>query len=295
VKERFVLIGHPVAQSVSPAIHHQAYELLGREAQYDLCDCPDEEAVRVQVEAIRTGKLRGANVTVPWKKVAYNLADELHQSAIDVGVANVLSRTSEGRVIAYNTDAMALGAELAQAMSEAGVHQQERNAALIVGAGGAALATVVGCYLAGIKDVAVTARRFDPQGTRSEWPGAQELARLGAQTLSWPAFGKSEVQAHLSKSCLLVQATSAGMKGKLGGEELCEVIPWEAFRSGVAYDLVYNPPVTAYLARAKKEGHFSQGGLGMLVGQAAQAIEIWWGKAPPMVPLMSAAQRALGI
>jgi shikimate dehydrogenase len=77
---------------VSPAIHGRAYELLEMDASYGLADCPDEASVKVQVEAMRRGDLRGANVTVPWKQVAYDLADVHDQTAQDVGVANVLAR-----------------------------------------------------------------------------------------------------------------------------------------------------------------------------------------------------------
>ena len=71
----FVLLGHPVAHSVSPAIHGAAYRALGAPHRYEVRDCPTPEHVRAQVEAIRSGALAGANVTVPWKRLALELAD----------------------------------------------------------------------------------------------------------------------------------------------------------------------------------------------------------------------------
>jgi shikimate dehydrogenase len=94
---------------------------------------------------------------------------------------------------------------------------------------------------------------------------------------------------------VIVQATSAGMKGTSGGEELAARLPWARLSPLVAYDLVYNPPTTPFLRAAAEHGHWARGGLGMLVGQAARAIEIWWGVRPPSAPLERAARQALGL
>lgn len=292
MSDRFALIGHPVGHSVSPAIHGRAYELLGIEADYSLVDCPNEAAVRVQVERIRSGELRGANVTVPWKQAAYDLADVHSDTARDVGVANVLARDEQGRIVAYNTDASALGAELRAAVERSSVQTQTRPAALVLGSGGAALAAVVGCRLAGISEIFVTARRFSRDTPEEEWPRAAHFLGLGAKLLPW--WGEGMPADVLLRVHLLVQATSAGMKGAPGGDTLAELIPFQDLPPVVAYDLVYTPRDTPFLIRAKKHGHFPQGGLGMLVGQARDALEIWLGQAPDFDALFEAAEGALG-
>lgn len=294
MSERFILIGHPVKQSVSPVIHHAAYEQMSFDAQYGLVDCPDEAAVHAQVEEIRRGELCGANVTVPWKKVAFDAADELDESAWRVGVANVLARTESGKIIAYNTDAIGLADELRRASQR--VEREARPGALIIGSGGATRASVVACQLNGVERIGVTARRFDPKVPQSEWPNAQAFLDLGAELLPWPSFDRGEACSGFLASChLVLQATSAGMKGVPGGEALAELLPWSAFETGLAYDLVYNPPQTPFLKRAADEGHVAEGGLGMLVGQAAHAIRIWTGTLPEQEPLLRAAKQALGL
>jgi len=115
---------------VSPVIHQAAYDELGMDARYGLEDCADEEAVLRQVEKIRSGELAGANVTVPWKKVAFDAADEWDQSAEDVGVANVLCRTPEGKIRAYNTDAMGLASDLIRAAKRGGLESLDGTGAL---------------------------------------------------------------------------------------------------------------------------------------------------------------------
>src|SRR6478752_4341613 len=118
MSERFVLIGHPVGHSLSPVIHGAAYAALGRSATYDLIDAPDDDAVRAVVEEVRAGRIRGANVTVPWKRVALASADRVDESARAVGAANVLARADDGAVVAYNTDALGLAEELVQLLGE---------------------------------------------------------------------------------------------------------------------------------------------------------------------------------
>lgn len=295
MSHRFVLIGHPVGHSISPVIHQHAYDLLGVEAHYSLADCPTEKDVADVVEKIRHGELRGANVTVPWKQVAFDLADRHHQTALDVGVANVLARGSSGEIIAYNTDASALGSELHRATANLENPSQERSVALVIGNGGAALAAVVGCRLAGVQEIYVSARRFEPLGDTETWPRGSAFERLGARLLAWPTFDARPWNEVLPRTQLIVQATSAGMHGTHGGDELAEMIPWQSLRGAVAYDLVYNPPVTPFMRRAGEAGLSVVGGLGMLVGQAADAIEIWLGKAPPLEELMGTARKALGL
>lgn len=295
MSHRFVLIGHPVGHSISPAIHQYAYDLLGVHAEYSLADCPTEADVAAVVLRIRKGELDGANVTVPWKRVAFDLADRHDQTARDVGVANVLTRDENGEIIAFNTDALALGTELCRAVEIAGVDRVERPAALVIGSGGAALAAAVGSRLSGAEEVYVSARRFDPSADRSTWPNGAAFEGLGARLLAWPAFDSMSWNRVLPRTQLVVQATSAGMHGTHGGEELAALMPWSLLRGAAAYDLVYNPPLTPFLKGAGDAGLVAMGGLGMLVGQAAFAIRIWLGKAPSAEQLMGPAKEALGL
>src|SRR5690606_38458237 len=112
------LIGHPGGHSLSPATHHAAYAELRREGGYELGDAAEGHEVAAQVDRIRRGELRGANVTVPWKRLALRLADRVDESAQAVGAANVLGRDEHGAVVAYNTDAPALATELTELVGE---------------------------------------------------------------------------------------------------------------------------------------------------------------------------------
>lgn len=285
---RFSLIGHPVGHSVSPQIQAAAYASLGIDAVYGLLDCPTEQDVRAAVERVSSGELRGVNVTVPHKQLALELATRAEASASRIGAANVLAYEG-GEVVAYNTDAWALARELESKRDAAGI--ASGGSALILGAGGAALAAVESARLAGYETIFVSARRFVGEHHEA-WPGYAELARTSAKLLPWASCFR-DINAHELRA--VIQATSAGMKGKTGGEELASHVPWSALPRLLAYDLIYNPPLTPFLAQAQASGHATSHGLGMLVLQAARSIEIWTGRLPETAPMMKAARSAIGL
>jgi len=284
LSRRFTVVGHPVTHSLSPAIHGAAYAELGLDVRYELYDAPDEAAVARAVDAIRRGELAGTNVTVPWKQVALKLCDRADASASEVGAANTLVRSPAGEVVAHNTDVPALAAEL-------GALSTSPRLALVLGAGGAALAAVASARRLGA-EVWVTARRFAAEVDDGEWPNAAALRRLGARLVAWP--GADAALESASAADLVIQATSAGMSGAGSGASVANVVPWSRLRpAAVAYDLVYNPRVTPFLERASAAGVTARGGLGMLVEQAALAFELWLGQAAPRRTMQAAAEAAL--
>lgn len=287
----FVLIGHPVQHSLSPAIHHAAYEVLGLEGhRYVAVDCPDEDAVAAQLDALRRGDVAGANVTVPWKRVALARSDDVAPSARETGAANVLCPTGTNgscRLVAHNTDVPALAEQLSRGRPGA-------RAALVIGNGGAALAAVVACRTIGVKSIYVVARSFRGPDDVT-WAGGAALRERGAALVPWPTGPADEAFRTIVTSCdLVVQSTSDGMHGATDGTAVRDLVPWSALdRRAFAYDVVYNPAVTPFVAAARSAGLAAETGLDMLVGQAALAVELWLGKRPPLLPLRVAAERAL--
>jgi shikimate dehydrogenase len=284
--KKFALVGHPVAHSVSPAIHRAAYRELGLAHVYDLIDAPDEASVARVLSELRNGALSGVNVTVPWKRLALSLADRADDSAASVGAANVLASTDSG-IVAYNTDVPALVEELSALC-------KQPRAVLVIGGGGAALGVVAAARSMQSGRVGVTARRF-VGSDRSAWPLGSELLALGAELVAWPSSdGGAEFTTFAREAEIVVQATSAGMHGADSGASIAGMVPWSLLRSGgSAYDLVYNPRQTEFLRAASAASVRARGGLGMLVTQAALAFEIWLGVRPRFEPLYAAADAEL--
>lgn len=287
---RFILIGHPVGHSLSPSIHRAAYAWMAVDHEYQLVDAPDRAAVEAQVDLLRRGVVAGANVTVPHKRLALALADRVDVSAERVGAANTLVRNAEGEVVAYNTDALGLAEVLGELVGE---RQGGVPKAVVLGNGGAALGAVVACQHLGVSDIVVTARAFREDVPRVSWPHDEQFSLLGARPLAWVA-SSAATRAEVAGAKLVLQATSAGMKGTEGGRALAEALPWSEFAPDtVVYDLIYNPPETPVLGAARARGLLAEGGLSMLVAQAQLAIRIWLGVLPPRAELLVAAGQAL--
>lgn len=281
---KFALIGHPVSHSLSPVIHQAAYRELGVAHEYVLIDAATEGDVERVATSLRAGELSGVNITIPWKRRAYAAADRHSELAERLQVANVLAKVGPD-LVAHNTDALALQTEFSRLVTG--------SRAVVLGSGGAAPAVVAACRAAGMREVFVTARRFDSAVDAADWPGAAELGRLGATAIAWPSSSEAargEFEQVCGSASLVVQSTSAGMRGADSGEPLATLVPWSRLSAdALAYDLIYAPLETPFLRVARDSGRRTAHGLSMLVGQAALAIEIWLGQRPATEPLLAAA------
>ena len=108
----FVLIGDPVAHSLSPAMHNALYQELGKVKwpfsrwHYSAVRCENAQDAREQINLVRTGRYRGMNITMPWKKLAFDNADFADAAVVAAGGANVLVRDEDLKLCAYNTDGL---------------------------------------------------------------------------------------------------------------------------------------------------------------------------------------------
>jgi shikimate dehydrogenase len=260
---RLAVLGHPVGHSRSPAMQSAALaELgLGDEWSYEAIDvAPD--AFEVRVRAMQGEGFVGANVTVPHKEAALALADELSQTAREVGAANTLSFEG-GNIRAENTDAAGLLGALPS--SPAG------QRALVLGAGGAARAVVWGLLREGA-EVAVW--------NRTELRSRDLCAELGGEPVAAPIQAEYE---------LIVNSTAVG----LGGEDPFAELPLatDGFTPRqIVVDMVYGGAQTALLRAAEAAGATVVDGLEILVQQGARSLEIWTARPAPLDTMRTAAR-----
>jgi shikimate dehydrogenase len=172
---RFGVLGWPVAHSLSPQIHHAAYEALGlKDARYQRLPVPPE-LFEETVRALPDAGFDGANVTIPHKEAALALADTATDTARAIGAANTLTFGDDG-IEADNTDAPGFMAAIGDAPASA----------LVLGAGGSARAVVWALERAGT-EVSVLARTPRAIGGRNvDGPVAAEMlvncTPIGLQT-----------------------------------------------------------------------------------------------------------------
>ena len=100
--KRVVLIGHPVAHSLSGAMQQAAFDELGIDARYELWDRPPIELADA-IGELRGDDFLGANVTIPHKERVVPMVDRLTEEASFTGAVNTLTREGK-RLIGHNTD-----------------------------------------------------------------------------------------------------------------------------------------------------------------------------------------------
>jgi shikimate dehydrogenase len=263
---RLAVLGHPVAHSRSPAIQNAALAELGLAAEwsYEAIDvAPDELAARLA--AMGAEGYAGANVTVPHKRAALELADESSGRARQIGAANTLT-FAHGQLLAENTDATGLLRALPA--SPAG------RRALVLGAGGAARAVIWALAREGA-DVEVWNR------TPSR---ARELAAEFGVTAIEP---EGELPGGFE---LIVNTTTVGMEG--GGLAELRLAPASFSSAQTVVDIVYGSGETELLQAARERGATVVDGLEMLVRQGAESLRIWTGREPPLDVMREAARGA---
>lgn len=270
------LLGWPARHSVSPAMHNAAFEEQGLDLVYLALPTPPDRLHTV-VDALAAVGAVGANVTVPHKGTALRLCDEVTDEGQLVGAVNTLVWTTEG-LLGDNTDARGLHQVLSE---ELGLRSSLRTVILGTGGGARAVAVALGRMAA---DVTVAGRDDD---------AAADVAALagdaGADAWSSTALADTtEVVRVVGAADLVINATPLGMRS----ERLPE--PFHELRNHqVAYDLVYNPPETPFLADARAAGAEAHHGLGMLIAQAALSYRRWTGRDAPAATLSAAALAAL--
>lgn len=271
---RLGIVGWPLGYSLSPRLHEAALGALGLRGEYRLAAIAPEQAeagLRGVMAGLREGEWQGLNVTIPYKERVLGLVDAHSQYVGQVGAANTLV-AREGRVWAENTDLPGFAADLRRAWGQLKGPRGERQA-LVLGAGGAARAVVAALLLEGWQ-VSVAARRAAQAGALC---AALQALGKGAQALALQPG--AEFQRSAEGASLLVNTTPVGMHPHL------QESPWpEGVRfpeTGLAYDLVYNPAETRFLQQARAAGMAPRGGIGMLIEQAALALELWLAASRP--------------
>ena len=269
---QFAVFGHPIGHSLSPQIHRAFAQQFGIELDYRTIDAmPADFAAAVQRFFVEGG--RGANVTLPHKAAAFALADTRSEAATRAGSANVLTRLTDGRLAAHNTD----GAGMVRDLTERHDMDLRGHTALLLGAGGAAHGVAWNLLDAGVETLTIVNR--SPEAADALADAIGEPAR--AHTRYW------EDLANIGSYDLIVNATSAGVLGVslqlpfslIGARALC-------------YDLSYGAAASSFLGWARTAGaRYAFDGLGMLVETAADAFELWHGRRPDTEPVYQALRR----
>ena len=247
------LIGYPLGHSFSARFFAEKFAKEGIDAQYTPYAFPSlsETLHNTQVAA-----LDGFNVTYPYKEAIIPYIDDLDATARAIGAVNVVKRIGNRR-IGYNTDCIGFANDLRKWLHTEALPSPTR--ALVLGTGGAAKAVIYGLQRMGIA-VRVVSRNTHAKGA---------LFTSHTPLLSYSDLNEDIIRSYT----LIINCTPLGMTPDSG---TCPPIPYAALGSShMLYDCVYNPAETLFLHKGRMQGTHTRNGLGMLLGQAEAAWEIW--------------------
>ncbi len=278
----FGLAGWPLIRSLSPALHRAALRACGLIGEYELYRIPAVPAGEPQLadllQRLRAGELDGLNLTVPHKLDIIPHLDQLAATAREVGAVNTIIRLANS-LVGENTDAAGFWEDISPRLVS-----PAPQAALILGAGGAARAVVYALASHGWQ-VTVAAQR--PEQAAALAAGFSHLTPppgAAGQPLDDQAAWLGDMDANL-----VVNTSPLGMSPNE------TISPWPVGlplpAACLVYDLVYDPPLSVFIRQARSQGLVAANGLGMLVNQAAHSFLLWTGLPEESLPVIRTAMQ----
>lgn len=267
------LIGSPVGHSGSPAMYNYSFEKLGLDYAYLAFDIKVDE-VEKAIEAIKTLKMRGCNVTMPCKNEAVKYMDELSPAARIIGAVNTIVN-DDGKLTGHITD----GEGFVDNLRDHGIDVAGKKL-VVCGGGGAATAIQVQCALSEAKEISIFNIKdaFFERTLQTAERIRQEKPECAVHVFD--IAEEDKMREEIAGADIFVNATILGMKPL---EEESVIKDVTMFRPGlVVVDAVYNPKETKMQREAKAAGCTCIGGQGMLVWQGVAAFRLYTGQDMPV-------------
>ena len=238
------LLGKNISYSFSR--NYFAEKFKNDEISNEFCyDNFDIQSINEFLEVLKNNPdLIGMNVTIPYKQEIIPFLDNLSDNAKEIGAVNTIKISSNEKLIGHNTDYFGFTESLKPLL------KPHHKKALILGTGGAAKAIAYGLKQLGIEFQYVSRKKTDETISYSE--------------LNQEVFDEYQIIINCSPI------------GTFPNIEDCPDIPYQYLTSNhIAYDLIYNPEKTTFLAKAETQGASIKNGYEMLVLQAEKAWKIW--------------------
>jgi len=274
----FAVLGHPVAHSLSPAMHNPALRAMGLDAVYLAYDVDPDHLLDVLGSMGDMG-FAGVNLTIPHKEVAFQGVKRLASTARRAGSVNTIVFHENGELEGHSTD----GYGLHRALEEAFGRAFEGQHVLVLGCGGAGRAAALQAADEGAASVRL-ANRTQERADKLALEMRERCPDLTVEVCgSWPPAAEETRSADV-----ILQSTSQGMK-----KDDPPMLEPGCFREGQGFlDMTYVLKVTPTMRAAEQGGAEAVNGLGMLLHQGVRSLEIWTGRDDVPVEVMREAMRS---
>ncbi|WP_058953565.1 shikimate dehydrogenase [Clostridium tyrobutyricum] len=254
MSDLYGLIGGKLGHSFSPIIHHLILKKINKGGNYNLFEI-ESGNLKKSVEALKTLKCRGVNVTIPHKIKIMQYIDEVSMEAEKIGAVNTIE-FCDNRLKGYNTDYYGFGLTL----KKYNIDISNKNI-VILGTGGASKAAVRYLIDNNCSDITYVSR--NPEKTSEN----------DCKIISYKELY------NINNSDIIINCTPCGMYPNV---EVSPVDKDILNNFSAAVDLIYNPNYTLFLKYGRELGIKTVNGLYMLVAQAVASQQIWQKKSISM-------------
>jgi shikimate dehydrogenase len=262
--DRFLLaavMGWPIAQSRSPALHNFWFAQHGLQGSYVPLAVPPER-LEAALRALPALNFAGCNLTIPLKQDAMKIVDEVDAPAKKIGAMSCVVVRPDGSLAGSNNDWYGFTHNILEFIPD---WRADAGPVAVMGAGGGARAVVYGLMQRGARDIRLCNRTF---------ARAQTLAKeFGGPITVVPWEQRHDA---VEGVAMLVNATSQGMIGEAALDLRLDKLPATALIN----DIIYNPRETPLIVAARMRGNRTVTGLGMLLHQGIPAWQAWFGISP---------------
>ena len=239
--DKFGLIGKDISYSFSKKFFTQKFINEGlNNCSYENYDI---NSISELLEVINDTKIKGLNVTIPYKESVIELLNHIDPIAKKIGAVNTIKIDKQNKLLGYNTDYIGFKQSL-----ESNISNQKR--ALILGTGGASKAIVYALKTLNIKTLLVSRKKRE-------------------ESITYEDISNQIIKDHT----IIINCTPLGTYPNI---EECPKIPYQYITERhLCYDLIYNPIKTKFLILSEKEGASTINGNEMLKNQAIESWKIW--------------------
>ena len=245
---KYLVIGNPINHSLSPKLHNYWFRKNNINAFYDK-EKLDVKDLKTLVARIRDKEIKGANITIPFKKDIITYLDELTEEAKSTQSVNTIYFKND-KIVGHNTDIEGFKKSI-----ENIDFNFNNKKVLILGAGGVVSSIIFALYNLNVSKIAVSNR------TKSK---AEDLKSLfnNLEVIDWGGLTDFDI---------IINATSMG----LNKNDILDLSHLNIGKNKLFYDVIYNPKETNFLKRGKSTGNIAENGMMMFVYQAQASFKIW--------------------
>ena len=251
--EKFLVIGNPIDHSLSPDLHNYWIKNSSIDAIYEKKKINENQLEQI-ISQVRDNKIKGINVTVPFKKTVIPYLDELSSEAQSTQSVNTIYK-KDNKIIGHNTDIFGFETSIKKVE-----YYLENKEVLILGAGGVVPSIIFSLIKMKASKIKISNRTKEK---------AENLKKIfkDIEILKW---------GEISNFDMIINATSLGLKK----EDSLNLDFSSISRNKFFYDVIYNPSETNFLKMGRELGNKTLNGKLMFIFQALSAFNIWHGQTP---------------